>query len=127
MISHDEVIQIKHIGSDARKLTQAVIQVVDMLDLYQAELARILHLQCSDIGLFAQGKSLLKPGTEAWYLAAKFIQFYRLLYRQFNADGVLMRHWLRRRHVEFAKTPHLLLVDDDRLSELIRFLDPSAS
>ena len=73
MIPHDEVMQIKHVGSDVHKLTQAVIQVVDMLDFYEAELVRILAVQCSDIGWFAEDKPFLKPGTEAWYLAAQFV------------------------------------------------------
>lgn len=34
-----------------RRLSQAVLQVVDMPGLYQAELARILRLKSGDIGL----------------------------------------------------------------------------
>jgi hypothetical protein len=119
------VVEISEIPQDARKLTQAVIQVVDMLDLYQAELARILHLQCSDIGLLANAQELLVPGSEAWDLAGQFVRFYRLLYRHRQADGIAMRHWLRRRHDAFGETPHLLLVDEDRLDDLIEYLQTS--
>ena len=119
------VVEISEIPQDARKLTQAVIQVVDMLDLYQAELARILHLQCSDIGLLANAQELLVPGSEAWDLAGQFVKFYRLLYQHRQADGIAMRHWLRRRHDAFGETPHLLLVDEDRLDDLIEYLQTS--
>jgi hypothetical protein len=33
-----------------------------------------------------------------------------------------MRHWLRRVNSQFQQTPHLMLVDEDRLMELINFL-----
>lgn len=119
------VLNISKPGADARKLTQSVLQVVAMLDLYQAELARILHLQCEDIGRLANGQSLLKPGSEAWELAIELVALYRLMYRRFDADGVSMRNWLRRRHPVFAQTPHLMLVDEDRLTVLIDSLQSS--
>lgn len=117
-----DTLEIADIPQDARKLTQAVIQVVDMLDLYQAELARILHLQCADIGQLANAQVLLSPGTEAWDRAQNFILFYQLLYQKQQADGVAMRHWLRRQHPVFGQTPHLMLVDEDKLSEVICYL-----
>lgn len=33
-----------------------------------------------------------------------------------------MRHWLRRMNPQFQQTPHLMLVDEGRLMELIGFL-----
>ena len=119
------ILEIPEIPTDARKLTQAVIQVVDMLDLYQAELARILHLQCSDIGQLANAQKPLVAGSDAWDKARNFIYFYQLLYKKHQANGVSMRHWLRRRHDSFDQTPHLMLVDDDRLMDLILYLKSS--
>ena len=116
------ILEIPEIPSDARKLTQAVIQAVDMLDLYQAELARILHLQCADIGQLANAQKLLVPDTEAWDKACNFIRFYQLLYQKQQANGVAMRHWLRRKHEVFEQTPHLMLVDEGRLTDLISYL-----
>jgi len=100
-----------------------VIQVVDMLDLYHAELARILHLQCSDIGRLANAQTLLIPASEAWGRACDFVHFYQLLYQHQQANGVAMRHWLRRLHPRFAQTPHLMLIDENRLHELVDYLD----
>jgi len=120
---NSEVLQISEIPQQPRKLTQAVIQVVDMLDLYHAELARILHLQCSDIGQLANAQSLLIPASEAWNRACDFVFFYQLLYRHQKANGVAMRHWLRRLHSRFSQTPHLMLVDENRLFELVEYLD----
>ncbi len=117
-----QILEIAEIPDQARELTQAVIQVVDMLDLYQAELARILHLQCSDIGRLANAQSVLEKGTTSWNCAIEFIQLYQLMYQRLQADGVAMRHWLRRHHEEFNQTPHLMLVDEGRLSELVHYL-----
>ncbi|MCP4076847.1 MAG: hypothetical protein GY744_11775 [Gammaproteobacteria bacterium] len=118
-----EVLQIPDIPTQPRKLTQAVIQVVDMLDLYHAELARILHLQCSDIGRLANAQTLLIPASEPWNRACEFVFFYQLLYQHQKANGVTMRHWLRRFHPRFSQTPHLMLVDENRLPELVEYLD----
>ncbi len=93
-----------------------------MLDLYQAELARILGLQCGDIGELANAQKLLQADSSAWVQAERLIRFYRLLYRYKNGDGVAMRHWLRRMNPRFQQTPHLMLVDEDRLMELLDFL-----
>ena len=116
------VLNIPVVSDDARRLAQSVIQVVAMLDLYQAELARILHLQCPDIGRLTNGQALLEPGTVAWSQAVKLVHFYQLLYQRFDANGVAMRNWLRRQHASFGQTPHLMLVDEGRLQALIECL-----
>jgi len=50
------------------------------------------------------------------------LYFYRLLYRYQKGQGVAMPNWLRKSHAEFGKTPHLLLVDDHRLKDVITYL-----
>lgn len=94
-----------------------------MLDLYQAEVARILHLQCADISRLAQGQEILKHGSSAWIVAQDFVRFYQLLHRYHAGQGVPMRNWLRRQHNDFSRTPHLMLVDDNRLQALIQWLE----
>ena len=93
-----------------------------MLDLYQAELARILHLQCADISAFCNAQTRLDPHTDSWQRSHHFIHLYQLLHRRLAADGVQMRHWLRRQHPHFGKTPQLMLVDEERLDELLEYL-----
>jgi hypothetical protein len=119
------LLQISDISNDPRRLTQQLVQVLGMLDLYQAELARILHLQCADIARLANGQSLLEPTSNAWALAQKFIRLYQLLYRKFDADGVHTRNWLRRHHRHFNQTPHLMLVDEEGLEILVNYLSSS--
>jgi hypothetical protein len=113
------VLEIDAPSDDPRQRSQAVVQVIDMLDLYQAELARILGLQCSDIGELVNAQKLLQPESAAWKQAERLIIFYRLLYLYKKGDGVAMRHWLRRMNPHFKQTPHLMLVDENRLLELI--------
>lgn len=52
--------------SNNKSITQSVLQASDMLALYHAELARILHLHCSDIGNLASGKELIEKDSLAY-------------------------------------------------------------
>ena len=67
-------------------------------------------------------QKLLQVDSNAWIQAERLTRFYRLLYTRKNGDGVAMRHWLRRMNSRFQQTPHLMLVDEGRLMELIDFL-----
>lgn len=119
------VFEIAAETSDPRKLTQSVLQIIALLDMYQAELARVLHLKCGDIGELACARRYLETGTEHWQQALLLVRFYRLLYDRMNGDGVAMRHWLRVKNAGLGGVPHLLIVDDDRLAEVVRFLEIS--
>ena len=108
---------------DPRKLTQSVIQVIDCLNMYQAELARVLGLQCNDIGELSSAKRCLQPGTEEWNRAILFVRMYQLLFAEFNGDGIAINHWMRSENNVFERTPHLLIVDDDKLEDVVGFLE----
>ncbi|MGB5605386.1 MAG: XRE family transcriptional regulator [Gammaproteobacteria bacterium] len=111
---------------EPRALTQAVLQVIDLLDLFQAELARVLQLRCADIGALASAQRSLEPGTRAWEQALLFVRFYCALYDRMDGNGVAMRHWLRVANRELGGVPHLLIVDDDRLPEVVKYLETPA-
>lgn len=108
---------------DPRKLSQACVQITALLGLYQAELARILHLQCGDVGRLASGQWCLEPASEAWRQAQLFLRFYRRLYGHLDGEAVAMVHWLRVRQEGLTATPHQLMVDDDRLAELLAWFE----
>lgn len=110
-------------AADARDLTRSVLQIIALLDLYQAELARILHLRCADIGELASAQRYLEPGTVAWERALLLVRFYRALYARKNGDGVAMRHWLRVEHRVLGGVPHLMIVDNDRLAAVVTYLE----
>ena len=119
------VYQIAQNIEDPRRLTQAVLQIIDMLDLFQAELARVLHVKCGDIGALAAARRCLEPGTDAWEQAQLFVRCYRALYERLHGDGVAMRHWLRVQQPGLGGVPHLLIVDDDRLHAVVDYLENS--
>jgi len=108
---------------DPRRLTQAVLQIVDLLGLYQAELARILQLKCGDIGRLAAAQQSLEPATPAWEQALLLVRCYRALYVLHRGDGVAMRHWLRIPQPCPGGVPHLLLGDEGRLAEVVACLE----
>jgi len=105
-----------------RQLSQSVLQITEMLGLYQAELARILHLQCGDIGALASAKSVLDEQSESWQYALAFVQFYQALYTYCDGEGAAMCNWLRREHAGLNKTPLLTMVDDLNIENVIRLL-----
>lgn len=119
------VLEIPAAAREPRDLTRSVLQIIAMLDLFQAELARVLRLNCGDIGELAAARRCLEAGTEAWEQALLFVRFYRALYARMDGDGVAMRHWLRVVDAELGGVPHLLIVDADRLQEVVRYLEAS--
>ena len=106
----------------AKKLTQSVIQVTDMLGMYQAELARILHVNCSDIGHLANGKQFLELESESWKQAVLFVRLYHLIYDRFNGDEVAIYHWLRAKNQDINGIPLYLIVDFDQLANVVEYV-----
>ncbi len=119
----DDVFQITASVTDPRKLTQSVLQITAMLDMYQAELARVLKVHCGDIGALANGQRCLEPGTESWQQAQLFVRFYQALYRNMDGDSVGMRHWLRIDNEDLNGVPHLIIVDDGELARVVEYLE----
>lgn len=116
------VFEIPVIPVEPRRLTQAVLQITTLLDMYQAELARVLGIRCGEVGQLSSGRECLQPGTQTWTRAERFVRFYQLLYRRTGGDGVAMRHWLRVEDPQLAGIPHRLLVDDDKLDAVVDWL-----
>jgi len=109
-------------GTDPARLTQAVLQIRDMLDLYNAELARILMVQCADIGRLGVGRIYLEKDTPAWQQALLLRHSYQMLYECHEGDGVAMNHWLRKSHPELKPSPLLLMVDHGGLQSIHDYL-----
>lgn len=105
------------------ELTHKVIFITHQLGMYQAELARVLHLQCPDIGRLASGKAFLDPESVAWQKARQFVRFYELLSERLLGEEVAMYHWLRTSNELFKTEPLLMIVDHGQLESVIRLLE----
>ena len=112
--------------TDPRKLTQSVIQIIDILDMYQAELARVLKVQCSDIGELSSAKRNLQADTEQWDQALLFVRLYQLLFIYCNAESAKMIHWMRKDSKELDHSPHVLIVDENQLGYVVECLETMA-
>jgi hypothetical protein len=77
------------------RLTPAVLQAAELQGLYRAELARVLQLQCGDIGRLSAAQELLVRGSRSWQQAVLFIRFYRALFAVMEGNEAAMCHWLR--------------------------------
>ncbi len=106
-----------------RKISQSIIQVTEMLGMYNAELARILGQQCADIGELTSGQRCIQQDSEAWRQAVLFIDTYHLLFDYFDGDSVAMYHWMRAHNNQLDGTPHFLIVDDADLQHVHDYLE----
>lgn len=116
------VFKINNATQNERKLSQSVIQIIELLGMYHAELARILGQQCSDIGELTSGQSCISRNTDAWHQAKLFVNTYNLLFDSLAGDGVAMYHWMRAYNKELGGTPHFLIVDEDKLQLIHDYL-----
>lgn len=110
------------VAGEPQNLTPAVLQAAEMLGMYHAELARVLHLKCGDIGDLTSMRKTLQPGTDAWMKALLFVQFFNDLYNKQNGNGSAMCHWLRSENDKLQSTPLLCIVDNDELERVIQVL-----
>lgn len=122
----ERLFKFASVGLTGKELTCAVLQAAQMLTILNAELARILHIQCQDIGLLLDAKSEIKANSLQMDLAEEFICFYNLLYDYFRGDAVAMRHWLRADNKELQGTPLLIIIDEMRIADVISYLKSSA-
>lgn len=106
--------------NEPQRLTPAVLQAAEMLGMYRAELARVLHLQCGDIGELTSMRKTLQPETDAWQKAVQFVQFFNELYDKQKGDASALCHWLRCTNPELEATPLLSMVDNDDLERVMR-------
>ena len=116
------VFRVNNSCESERELSQSVMQVTEMLGMYNAELARILGQQCGDIGKLSSGQSCLSKETQSWQQAVLLIETYNLLFDYFEGDGVAMYHWMRASNHLLDGTPHFMIVDDDKLATIHNYL-----
>ncbi len=96
---------------------------MELLGLLRAELARILHLQCEDIGAIAEGREQLDPDTPAGKQAQLLIILYNNLFEQESGDGARMCNWLRRVQPAWGKSAFYLMVDEGRIAQVLKSFD----
>lgn len=110
-----------------RKLTQGVLQAAQLLGLYHAELARILRLNCADVGRLANAQDLLRMDSVHADRALCFLECYHCLYRNCGGDEAAMCHWLRREHSGLPASPLLMMVDHQDLQAVLDYLHDSVA
>lgn len=108
---------------NSQHLTQAVLQICSMLGMYQAELARILGLQCSDIGELSSARQYLETDSDAERQACLLVRFFNLLFDRFHGDEVKVCNWFRRHSDELSGIPFYLIVDENKLGQVLDFLE----
>jgi len=115
-------IKLSEVNHSEKSLTQAVLQVTQMLGIYHAELARILHVQCADIGALSNAEKTISKNTTQWHQAEKYIKLYEGLYILFNGDEPLINNWLRKNNKSLKSVPLYLMVDELRIDDVLNAL-----
>jgi len=113
------LIELAEVNQSEKMLTQAVLQITQMLGVYHAELARILHCQCSDIGAISNGKRLILKDSTAWSQAEKYILIYQKIHVLFDGNEALMNNWLRKYNQKLQAVPLYAMVDERRLDDVL--------
>ncbi len=116
------LIKLSSVNQSEKQLTQAVLQITQMLGIYHAELARILHLQCADIGELNNANRTLLKNSTAWQQAEKYIELYERLYISKNGDEALINNWLRKQNSTLQGVPLYVMVDELRIDDVITIL-----
>ncbi len=116
------LIKLADVNHSEKALTQAVLQITQMLGIYHAELARILRVQCADIGQLANAESVIKKNTQAWIQAEKYIILYGALYDFLNGNEALMNNWLRKNNQALNAVPLYVMVDELRIDDVLAIL-----
>ena len=116
------LIKLSDVNHSSSSLTQAVLQVSQMLGMYHAELASILNLQCNDVGDLANAKKTLEVDSVAWQQAEKLISIFEILYQKHEGDEALMCNWLRKQNAELNGVPLYLMVDDGLVDNCLSYL-----
>ena len=47
---------------------------------------------------------------------------YQALFDKFNGDAIKMYRWLHRKHKELDNSPHLLMIDDHKIAQVVDYL-----
>jgi hypothetical protein len=117
------LIKLSDVNHKSSTLTPALLQASHMLGLYHAELARILKMQCADVGELANAQQLLEINSLPWQQAEKFISIFECLYLKFQGDEALMCNWLRKRNTDLNGVPLYFMVDDGLIDNCLSCLN----
>ena len=94
----------------------------DHLNLYRAELARILDLQCPQVSDPEILEEQLENNGCVARNAMRFLYFFAQLQKTFPQDDIAQVHWLRKHHRRLGTTPLLAMVDEQNLEAVIHCL-----
>jgi len=116
------LIKLSEVNHSEIALTRAVIQIAQMLGMYHAELARILFLQCSDVGDLTNAKASLKKHSTSWQSAEKLVTLFEKLFDYCDGNEAKMHNWLRKYNSKLDGEPLYLIVDELRIDDVVQVL-----
>jgi transcriptional regulator with XRE-family HTH domain len=106
-----------------RTLGKAVLRAAALLDMTQAELARMLGVSTATMSRIAAGGYVLAPGQKAWELAALFVRLFRALDALVGSNEAQARAWLDGENLALGAKPRNLIPTAEGLVRAVQYLD----
>jgi hypothetical protein len=104
-------------------LTKAVARTAGLLEMNQAQLARVLGLSAPTASRLVAGQWQLVQGSKPWDFAALLIRVFRSLDGLTGGDADARRTWLESHNHALGGTPRSLLLETEGLIRVLHYLD----
>jgi len=106
-----------------RILTGAVVRAAALLEITQANLARILGLSPSTVSRMAGGTYTLDEQKKEWELGALFVRLFRSLDALIGSNDAAARAWLNGQNSGLIGRPIELIRSTEGLVRVVQYLD----
>jgi len=106
-----------------RILTGAVVRAAALLEITQANLARILGLSPSTVSRMAGGTYTLDEQKKEWELGALFVRLFRSLDALIGSNDAAARAWLNGQNSGLIGRPIEIIRSTEGLVRVVQYLD----
>ncbi len=119
-----QITEAKSPGRDTGTvLTQAILRAAELLDLTNAELARILGVSPSYVSKLRSGASTIQAESKTGELGVLFVRGFRSLDAIVGGDERTACNWLRNMNTALSAKPIDLLMSVSGLVAVVEYLD----
>ena len=104
------------------RLISQINNATEQLQLYRAELARILGLHCDDVSDNEQLEILIENSQPIRHQAERFVLMYRLIEEYCTEQQTNPANWFRQSRSSLGTSAFYAVIDQHRLEDVIMLL-----
>jgi uncharacterized protein (DUF2384 family) len=109
--------------SASAALTKAVVRAAALLEMNNADLARVIGVSSPTVTRMRRGEYALEVDGKPFELAALFVRLYRSLDAIVGGDDAIAARWLRESNVALKDKPINLIQKVAGLAYVLQYLD----